>query len=88
MNTEDKDTGKNINALTFEEALKKLEENVLSLEKGDLGLEDSIRVYEEGIKYSDYLIKKLNSAEKKVEELTVKNNDGIQASLSTEQLNL
>mgnify|MGYP000084269982 CR=1 FL=1 len=88
MNTEDKDAGKNINALTFEEALKKLEENVLSLEKGDLGLEDSIRVYEEGIKYSDYLIKKLNSAEKKVEELTVKNNDGIQASLSTEQLNL
>ncbi|MFW0883742.1 exodeoxyribonuclease VII small subunit [Candidatus Acidulodesulfobacterium sp. H_13] len=88
MNTEDRDTGKNINVLTFEEALKKLEENVLSLEKGDLGLEDSIRIYEEGIKYSDYLIKKLNSAEKKVEELTAKNNDGIQASLSTEQLNL
>ena len=41
---------KNINDLTFEEALKKLEENVLNLEKGDLGLDESIIIYEEGRK--------------------------------------
>ena len=60
--------------MTFEEALKKLEGDVLSLERGDLGLEEAIKVYEEGIKYSNYLMQKLESAEKRVEELTVKNN--------------
>ena len=48
-----------LNNLTFEEALKKLEGNVSSLEGGDLGLEEAIKVYEEGIKYSNYLLKKL-----------------------------
>lgn len=67
--------------MTFEDLLKKLEGNVLSLEKGDLGLEEAIKVYEEGIRYSDYLIKKLESAEKKVEELAVKNNIGDEPSL-------
>ncbi len=77
-----------INSLTFEEALKKLEENVLSLEKGDLGLEESIRTYEEGIKYSDYLIEKLESAEKRVEELTAKNDGKGRMSFSTESMDI
>jgi exodeoxyribonuclease VII small subunit len=79
---------KNLNGLTFEEALKKLEENVLSLEKGDLGLDESITIYEEGIKYSDYLLKKLDSAEKTVEELSGKSNGNGQSSLNTESLNI
>lgn len=58
--------------MTFEEALKKLEEDVLSLEGGGVGLEEAIKIYEDGIKYSNYLMKKLESAEKRVEELTVK----------------
>jgi exodeoxyribonuclease VII small subunit len=79
---------KNINDLTFEEALKKLEENVLSLEKGDLGLDESIIIYEEGTKYSDYLLKKLDSAEKRVEELSAKDEEGVRPSLNTEPLNI
>ncbi len=79
---------KNLNDLTFEEALKKLEENVSSLEKGDLGLDESIIIYEEGIKYSDYLLKKLDSAEKRVEELSAKNDGNGQSSLNTESLNI
>ena len=79
---------KNINDLTFEEALKKLEENVLSLEKGDLGLDESIIIYEDGIKYSDYLLKKLDSAEKRVEELSAKDEGGARPSLNTEPLNI
>lgn len=63
----------NLNDMTFEEVLKKLEGDVLNLEKGDLGLEDAINVYENGIKYSDYLMRKLESAEKRVEELSAKN---------------
>ena len=78
----------NFNDLTFEAALKKLEENVLSLEKGDLGLDESITLYEEGIKYSDYLLKKLDSAEKRVEELSAKNDGNGMPSLNTEPLNI
>ena len=74
--------------LTFEDALKKLEENVLSLEKGDLGLDKSIMLYEEGIKYSDYLLKKLDSAEKRVEELSAKSDGNGQSSLVTEPMNI
>ena len=70
-----------LNNLTFEEALKKLESNVSSLESGDLGLEEAIKVYEEGIKFSNYLMKKLESAEKKVEELTAKDNNTGEQSL-------
>lgn len=70
---EEKDIS-DLNNMTFEEALKKLEGNVLSLERGDLGLEEAIKVYEDGIKYSNYLMKKVESAEKRVEELTLKNN--------------
>ncbi|MCL5673633.1 MAG: exodeoxyribonuclease VII small subunit [Deltaproteobacteria bacterium] len=61
---------KDLNKLSFEEALKKLEENVANLEKGDLGLEESLKIYEEGVVYSKYCIDKLDAAEKKVEELT------------------
>lgn len=60
---------KDLNKLSFEEALKKLEENVTNLEKGDLGLEESLKIYEEGVVYSKYCIDKLDAAEKKVEEL-------------------
>lgn len=58
-----------INGMSFEDALKKLEESVASLEKGDLGLEESLKIYEEGVVYSEYCMQKLETAEKKVEEL-------------------
>ncbi len=63
-----------IKNMSFEDALKKLEENVQSLEKGDLGLEESIKIYEEGIVYSTYCMQKLDAAEKKIEELKNKKN--------------
>ncbi len=68
---------KDLNKLSFEEALKKLEENVANLEKGDLGLEKSLKIYEEGVIYSKYCINKLDAAEKKVEELMSDKNGGI-----------
>lgn len=74
--------------LTFEDALKKLEEKVISLENGDLGLEESIRIYEEGTKFSEYLLKKLEAAEKRVEELTLKNGQKGLASFETEPVDL
>jgi exodeoxyribonuclease VII small subunit len=59
----------------FETSLKKLEEAVKRLESGDLSLDDSLKVYEEGIKSASFCTRKLNEAEKKV-ELLLKQKDG------------
>ena len=56
--------------VSFEKALKQLEEIVHKLESGDLGLEDSLKLFEEGIKLSRFCSKKLELAEKKIEMLT------------------
>lgn len=59
----------------FEESLTKLEEIVAQLERGDLSLEDSVRLFEEGSKLSADCRKQLEEAEGKVEML-VKQRDG------------
>ncbi len=55
--------------IRFEEAMMKLEEIVQTLEKGDLYLEDSVKIFEEGIKLSQVCMAKLDKAEKRVEIL-------------------
>jgi len=59
----------------FETSLKKLEEAVNRLESGDLSLDDSLRVFEEGVKHASLCSRKLNEAQKKV-ELLLKRKDG------------
>lgn len=59
----------------FEEALTRLEAIVMELERGDLPLEDSMRIFEEGIKLSRTCLKMLEEAERKV-EILVKDKDG------------
>lgn len=53
----------------FEDALKKLQELVEKLEKGDLPLEDAMECFSEGIRISKLCHSKLEEAEKKVEML-------------------
>jgi exodeoxyribonuclease VII small subunit len=53
----------------FEDALKRLEEIVGRLEKGELALEESLALYEEGIKLSRLCHTKLEEAEAKIELL-------------------
>jgi exodeoxyribonuclease VII small subunit len=60
---------------SFEESLTKLEEIVAQLERGDLSLEDSVRLFEEGSRLSADCRKQLEEAEGKVEML-VKQRDG------------
>lgn len=60
---------------SFEEAMQRLEEITQNLENGDLSLEDSIGVFEEGMKLSKFCTKKLEEAEKKVTKL-VKEGEG------------
>jgi exodeoxyribonuclease VII small subunit len=59
----------------FEESLRKLEEIVAQLERGDLPLEDSVRLFEDGTRLSSDCRKQLEEAEGKVETL-VKQRDG------------
>ena len=54
---------------TFEEALKQLEEIVQRLERGELALEESLKLYEEGIRLSRLCHAKLEEAEGKIELL-------------------
>lgn len=60
---------------TFEDSLKKLEGIVEQMEKGDLSLEESIRLFEEGVALSSACKKELDAAEGKVEML-IKQRDG------------
>lgn len=60
---------------SFEESLKQLESIVGKLERGDLPLEESIRLFEEGIQLSDACKADLEAAEGKVQML-LKQKDG------------
>jgi exodeoxyribonuclease VII small subunit len=60
---------------SFEQSLKRLEAIVDQLEKGDLALEDSLKLFEEGVKLSAACKKELDDAEGKVQILT-KQRDG------------
>jgi len=53
----------------FETALARLEEIVQVLEQGDLPLEQSLKLFEEGIKLSRLCNTRLEEAERKVEIL-------------------
>ncbi len=53
----------------FEEQLTALESVVERLERGDLSLEDSVRLFEEGIKLSDACKTELEAAEGKIQIL-------------------
>ncbi|MBE6827913.1 MAG: exodeoxyribonuclease VII small subunit [Ruminococcaceae bacterium] len=55
--------------LTYEQALKKLEETVNKLENEETTLDESIRLFEEGTKLVDICNSKLNTAEQKFTKL-------------------
>ena len=57
----------------FETALARLEDIVKELEKGDIPLEQSLKLFEEGVRLSRLCTKRLEEAERKVEVLM---NDG------------
>jgi exodeoxyribonuclease VII small subunit len=60
---------------SFEESLKKLESIVDKLEKGELSLEDSLKLFEEGVGLSAACKKELEEAEGKV-QILIKQRDG------------
>lgn len=54
---------------SFEDAVKRLSEIVQKLERGDLPLEESLLLFEEGVRLSRASQDKLDSAQRRVEEL-------------------
>ena len=59
----------------FESALARLEEIVKDLEQGELPLEQSLKMFEEGVKLARLCHARLEEAERKV-EILLKDKDG------------
>lgn len=60
---------------SFEEALSRLEEIVDKLEDESISLEDTIRLYEEGIKLSKICTETLEQAELRIEKVNEQHAD-------------
>jgi exodeoxyribonuclease VII small subunit len=56
--------------IKFEDALERLERIVDQLEAGNLPLEDSLKVFEEGVGLARHCARYLDEAEKRIELLT------------------
>lgn len=61
---------------SFEAAIQRLTEIVQTLERGDLPLEESLRLFEEGVKLSRVSQGRLDAAEKRVEQLLTVDDQG------------
>ena len=55
--------------MTFEDAMKELENLVDALDKGDVSLDEAIAAYDRGSQLKDHCQKKLNEAKMKVETI-------------------
>ena len=55
--------------MTFEDAMKELENLVESLDKGAVSLDEAIAAYDRGSQLKDHCQKKLNEAKMKVETI-------------------
>ena len=62
---------------SFEASLERLHQIVERLESGELPLEDSLHLFEEGVRLSRASQARLNSAEKRIEELLALDSDGL-----------
>ena len=62
-------------AKTFETQLAALERIVRELERGDLPLEESLKLFEEGVKLSRECQERLNQAERRI-ELLLRDSEG------------
>ena len=61
--------------IQFEEAFKRLDAIVTKLESGDLSLEESMTLFEEGITLTETCKTRLEAAEQKI-KLLLKDSDG------------
>ncbi|MDA8165778.1 MAG: exodeoxyribonuclease VII small subunit [Desulfobacteraceae bacterium] len=60
----------------FEEALARLEQITRELEEGDLPLEESLKIFDEGVKLAELCNRKLEEAQRRV-DLLLKKDGGL-----------
>lgn len=74
-------------SITFEESMKRLDEIVSALESGEVSLEESLKLFEEGTKLSVKCTELLDTAELKVTAL-MKGPDGspVEQELSNDEV--
>ena len=65
----------------FETNLKKLEIIVDKLESGNIGLEESVKLYEEGMKIKKICDKKLKDIEMQIKKIKIEDNKVIKEAL-------
>ena len=65
----------------FEINLKKLEMIVDRLESGDIGLEESVKLYEEGMKIKKICDKKLKDIEMQIKKIKIEDNKVVKEDL-------
>ena len=65
----------------FESNLKKLEIIVDKIESGEIGLEESVKLYEEGMKIKKICDKKLKDIEMQIKKIKIENNKVIKEDL-------
>ena len=65
----------------FESNLKKLEVIVDKLESGDIGLEESVKLYEEGMKIKKICDKKLKDIEMQIKKIKIEDNKVVKEDL-------
>ena len=65
----------------FETNLKKLEMIVDKLESGDIGLEESVKLYEEGMKIKKICDKKLKDIEMQIKKIKIEDNKVVKVDL-------
>tara|TARA_Y100000590_G_scaffold422195_1_gene526622 strand:+ start:22 stop:249 length:228 start_codon:yes stop_codon:yes gene_type:complete len=65
---------KNISNLSFEESLKKLEDIVDKLDSGEIDLEKSVELYENGMKLKKICEEKLKKVELQIKKIKIENN--------------
>jgi len=66
-NTSETTTG---DSASFEAEMARLEQLVASLEGGELGLEESVKAYEDGLKLARSCLDRLDKAELRVQQLS------------------
>ena len=76
---ESKASAKDIQKMSFEEALKELETIVAKLESGEAALEASIDLYERGKALKDHCEARLRDAQARVEKISVSGDGSVTA---------
>lgn len=71
--------------MRFEDAMARLEEVVMKLEKGDVPLEEAIQLFAEGTRLAHLCKQKLDWAQQKIEMLVKENGEWVKKPFQTEE---